>query len=372
MKQYEEVFFGLVRTSLWQTPLDVPKDFHDWSSVLKLARSQAMMGLVGDVILTNPDILSSLPDPVVQRLQEIPMNNMAMHTLLNNTLILVVTTLREHGIEPVLLKGQGVARYYPVPELRQCGDIDLYVGQEKYEEAYEALKAVVTEIDEKDALKRGKHFHAKVGSVLLEIHCFADVTPDQKQNRSYQQLSRVGLNDKVVELDFGGVMIKTPADDFNVFYLFHHLWRHFIIEGVGLRQLTDLTCFLHTHHGKLDLDYLKRVLDEMDLMLPWQTFGCVIVDWLGLPAEEMPFYAPHLRGKAEKVVNKVLNEGNFGQQTSYVRVRKRSYLYEKLFSLKCHVSRTFSMVMIFPKHAMQRFYHTFRSGIKRVVKDLNP
>ena len=370
MKQYEEVFFGLVRTSLWQTPLDVPKDFHDWSSVLKLARSQAMMGLVGDVILTNPDILSSLPDPVVQRLQEIPMNNMAMHTLLNNTLILVVTTLREHGIEPVLLKGQGVARYYPVPELRQCGDIDLYVGQENYEVAYEALKPVVTEIDEKSALNVGVHFHAKVGSVLLEIHRFTDVGMDLTKNLRYQKYAASGVTDNLVNIDFGGIVVKTPNDDFNVFYLFHHLWRHFIKEGVGFRQLTDLTCFLHTHHGKLDLDYLKRVLDEMDLMLPWQTFGCVIVDWLGLPAEEMPFYAPQLRGKAEKVVSKVLNEGNFGQQTSYVRVRKRSYLYEKLFSLKCHIQRTTSMVIIFPRHALYGFYYTMKAGLRRVFQDI--
>ena len=370
MKQYEEVFFEVLRAGLWRTPAHVPSDFRDWASVMKIARSQAVTGLVGDVLLTSPDILSTVPAPIQQKLQDIPLNNMAMHTMLNNTLIMVTTTLREHGIESVLLKGQGVSRYYPVPELRQCGDIDLYVGEDMYEPAYEALKDVVSEIDEKSVLPEGKHFHAKVGSVLLEIHRFADNVPQKKMNRLYQELSRTGLTDNTVKMDFGGVLIDTPADSFNVFYLFHHLWHHFITEGVGFRQITDIACFLHSRYGNLDLDYLKHALDGMDLMRPWQVFGLVMVEWLGLPAAEMPFYEPNLRPLASKVVAKVLTEGNFGQQTSYVRTRRRNYIYEKMFSLKCHLTRTATMMSIFPKHAVVSLVYTMSSGIRMVFKDI--
>ena len=37
MKQYEEVFFSVVRAALWNTPVEVPHGFADWNKVLKLA-----------------------------------------------------------------------------------------------------------------------------------------------------------------------------------------------------------------------------------------------------------------------------------------------------------------------------------------------
>ena len=162
MEQHEEVFFRTLRSALWGETLQIPEGFSNWGKVMKLAKAQAVTGLVGDVILRTPEIMPSLPDKAAEYVQEIPMKNIIMHTVLNNTLILAVKTLRDHGIEPILLKGQGLARYYPVPELRQCGDIDLYVGEENYEKAYEALKGVVTEIDEKEAaMSYDKHFHAR-------------------------------------------------------------------------------------------------------------------------------------------------------------------------------------------------------------------
>ena len=87
---------------------------------MKLAKTQALMGLVADVLLTRTEIRESLPAKFVERLQDIPMTNVGMHSQMNMTLQLLVLTLRNAGIEPVLLKGQGLSKCYPTPELRQC------------------------------------------------------------------------------------------------------------------------------------------------------------------------------------------------------------------------------------------------------------
>ena len=49
---------------------------------------------------------------------------------LESVLAELVTLLRSHGIEGILLKGQGLARDYPVPHHRMCGDIDFYTGSD--------------------------------------------------------------------------------------------------------------------------------------------------------------------------------------------------------------------------------------------------
>lgn len=77
-------------------------------------------------------------------------------------------------IEPVLLKGQGLSRYNPTPQRRQCGDIDICVREENYEKAYDEILPIVYEIDEKATIANYMHFYVKIGTGMIEVHQKAD------------------------------------------------------------------------------------------------------------------------------------------------------------------------------------------------------
>lgn len=370
MIEHEKVFFSILRSALWGSPVVVPEGFTQWAAVMKLAKTQALMGLVGDVLLTRPEIRDTLPQKFVEKLQDIPMTNVGMHSQMNKTLQLVVLTLRKEGIEPVLLKGQGLARYYPVPELRQCGDIDLYVGEENYEKAYDALLPIVSEIDDKSKIWNWMHYDAKVGIIMLEVHQKADYMRSINGDRLYRDYMRKGLSENLCSIQFSDTEVKTPNDTYNAFYVFYHLWRHFSGSGVGLRQFCDWACFLHTHVDKLDLPYLKKMICDLGFMKPWQVFGCFLVKDLGLPDEEFPFYNVKYVGKVGRVREYVMTDGNFGVLTGYSRVRKQSYLREKWFSLKCHIQRISRMFMILPKQTLLHMWYVLRDGISQMFRDL--
>ena len=370
MKQYEKVFFSAVRAAFWKTPVEVPEGFSEWGQVMALAKIQTLTGLVGDVLMRTPEIRESLPAGLLSKLKMIPVQNLGSHNLLNSSLIKVVSTLREAGVESVLLKGQGIARYYPVPELRQCGDIDLYVGQENYARAYDALLPVVSGIDDKSALEVGKHFHAEMGIVTVEVHRYVSQDSFRKQNEILQRYANEGVTKDLKVFDFGGVPVNTPSDNFNAFFIFYHLWHHFMTGGIGLRQFCDWMMILHACHGSLSVDYLESILTEMRLLRPWKALGCVLVDYLGLPADEMPLYDPRLSRKSARILKRVLREGNFGRQTAYGRKRTRHYIYEKLYSLMCHISRYFGLFFLFPGIALREFGNMFISGTKHVFHDL--
>jgi len=59
----------------------------------------------------------------------------------------VVTRLRDHGVDPILVKGWAVARQYPPGLVRPAGDIDLVVR----EDAYERATALISELDREAA-----------------------------------------------------------------------------------------------------------------------------------------------------------------------------------------------------------------------------
>lgn len=368
MSDIEKVFFDILRSALWGTPIQIPHKV-DWGAVMKLAHTQALTGLVGDVLLTRSEIRSHIPIKLVERLQNIPAANIGTHRQINMTLQMLVLALRKEGVEPVLLKGQGLARYYRVPELRQCGDIDLYVGEENYEKTYDALLPIVSKIDDRTKIWNWMHFDAKIGNIMLEVHHKADYMRSRKGDILYREYMRKGLSENLTPIRFADTYVMTPNNTFNAFYVFYHLWRHFSGSGVGLRQFCDWTCFLHAQAGKLDLSYLKEMLDRLGFMKTWQVFGCFLVKELDLPEEEFPFYNPKYSSKVDRVRNYVLKDGNFGVLAGYSRVRKHSYLREKWLSFKCHMQRIGRMFMIFPKQTVLHIWYVFRNGIIQMFND---
>lgn len=370
MTAHEKVFFNILRSALWRTPVEVPEGFSQWGSVMKLAKAQALMGLVGDVLLTTREIREGLSPKFVERLQDIPLNSMGMHTQMNLTLQLLVMTLRKEGIEPVLLKGQGLSKYYPVPELRQCGDIDIYVGVENYEKTYDAILPIVSEIDDKAKIWNWMHFDAKIGSVMVEVHQKADYMSSRRGDIVYRDFMLNGLSKDLRPMRFGDIEVMTPSDTYNAFYVFYHLWRHFSTSGVGLRQFCDWACFLHTHVGNLDLPYLKKMLDDLGFMKPWQVFGCFLVKKLGLPEDEFPFYNPKYTGKVDKVREYVMADGNFGVNIGAGKALRHGFIHGKWISFKFHILRICRMFSIFPKHTILRVYYMIRDGLIQVLKDL--
>lgn len=370
METHEKVFFNILRSALWGPPVEVSEGFSQWSSIMRLAKSQALMGLVGEVMLTRREIRDSLPAKSVERLQGILLTSIGVHRQMNITLQMLVTKLRDYGVEPVLLKGQGLARNYPTPELRQCGDIDIYVGVENYEKAYDAIEHVASWIAEKSRIWKWMHFDAKIGPVMVEVHQIADKMYSRKSEKLYREFMLDGLSKNLCPIRFGDVEVMTPNDTYNAFYVFYHLWRHFSTSGVGLRQFCDWASFLHTHVGKLDLLYLKKMLDDLGFMKPWQVFGCFLVKDLGLPEEEFPLYNRKYVGKVEGVREYVLTDGNFGVNVGFERAHRNGYLHGKWVSLKYHVLRFFRMFAIFPEHTMLRFWYMLRDGFAQVFKDI--
>lgn len=372
MQQNMDVFLNVMKTAFWKVPLDFPVGFKDWKYILKISKAQALVGHVADVMLTTPEVASGLSPVAKEKLQDMTMATMAMHATSNNTLILVVNTLREHGVEPVLLKGQGLASYYPVPQLRSCGDIDIYVGPENYETAYDALAPIATQIDPKETISGGgKHFHMFIGKTALEIHRYTEILRSPSKNRIYQEFANDGLRRNLVPVELPLVTLNTPADTYNIYYVFSHFFNHVLGSGVVLRQLFDLACLLHSRAGKFDMEKLCEVLKQTDLLAPWQVIGCAMVDVLGMPESEFPFYNPSMRNRGGKLVDFILSEEYFIRGNPLTREYKRNYLYEKFFSLRCEFRRLFRLFPIFPCNVLERMLHTLVGGTTNIFKELN-
>lgn len=353
----------------------------DWNALYTLAQQQTVAPLVYTAILTLPEALR--PDGTWLR-TAYPhlLRTRQAHRLLNGTLAEAVAALQAEGIRPVLLKGQAYARHYPDPELRQCGDIDLYIGEEDYARACTLTRRLGWYADPKENLQPNpKHYGCYLNNVCIELHRMAAVLDTPRADRLFRPWSRKQLDASTATLNAAppeiaaeaptaaSTEIPLPTPLFDVVFVFLHLYHHFLNGGVGLRQLCDWVMLLHAHHGRIDLTELRRCLHRFGLWSAWRKFGPLAVDYLGLPPEEFPFYAPRLRPGAEKILGIILHEGNFGKHAPQRTQRPDGYWRGKMHSFCLHQRRLLTLLPLVPQDATQCYLHFIYKGIRQLFID---
>ena len=370
MESHEKLFFEILQNGLWGKPIEAVPTRNDMLHVVKLALSQTVLGIVGNVIITDKTLSSYLTERELAYLRKLVMSVVSVSYTWNCSVRNIFMEMHDNGVDPILLKGQGIAQYYPNPDFRQCGDIDLYVGKQYFEKACEVVKALATENDMATVKHTKKHFHIYLGKVPVELHLYSDVYYPKRLDRIYQEISDAGISVAPVEVELAGYPVKTPSVNFNVFYIFNHLWHHFIADGVGLRQICDLCVLLHRFHGQIDHDYLQNVLERMGLLKQWKIFGSIAVDKLGLPVEEYPFYDKKYSRLKEKVFRLVMLEGNFGHENMKTHNRPNGYLRGKLYSLAFRAKRNMRVLFLFPKDSLRHIGRVINKGVWVVLVDI--
>lgn len=362
----ETQYFALLRAALWDTPVAI--DFPiDWQGVMQIAQHHANNVLISGVALQLPAAHRPTAE-ICQQMQNAMRLNLVKHMHLKQILLSAVQLLRKHDIEPVLLKGFSLALLYPKPNQRQFGDIDLFVGLDKFHEACPLLRTLPGCYNWGEEVDLGHHYNIEFGQYPLEVHrVSADMeVPDQAA--VFAAIEREGMT-HLQRVKFEGMEISIPSKEFMVFFTFCHAWEHFMTTGVGWRQISDVAQTLHAYHGQLDLDKLRQWLTDMHLMQPWQTFGFLMVERLGLPEAEMPFYNKVSSRRAKKLYQRIMETGNFRRQSRYKRNKpKKAGLGRKLHTFFGVFVDFFYLAKVFPAAACRELNIKLKQGMNKNFK----
>ena len=355
------IYLELLRAGLWDRPACVSGHI-DVKAVLDLAQKQVTLPTVCKAMLSIPNArlsgkLAEIAEATLERCAK-------SHHAANTVISTVCSRLEVTGIRSILLKGQGMAACYPVPEIRQAGDIDLYVREDDYAAARGILSSM---FGGESGEVEDKHTSFHVGGTLeIELHRVTNTLHPQRVNEIYQHISDEGCWKAPVALDIYDTSVLTPSDDFNAFYIFHHLWCHTSTMGIGMRQLCDWSAYLRSRNGRLDSRKIARWLKEMHLTDVWQVFGCAAVSGLGLNPEEVPLYDAHKMKRGERLLTYILDQGD-NREFKHGR-REQSAAKHKAGSLGYIHKRLFRMLPIFPGQAFKLYFRDIGIGLRKLLK----
>lgn len=222
----------------------------------------------------------------------------------------------------VILKGTSAAQYYPHPEYRAMGDIDLMTRREDYEDACSMLlEAGYVEAVPDQKNKRDRGF-IKNG-ILVEMHAYFALLNNVEQAEYMDNLIVKHINDTHILPDLVNGLV-----------ILEHISQH-LEEGLGLRQIIDWMMFVHkclpdeNWHEFHDMAQ-KIGLDKLALIT---TRMCEL--YLGLPERQWCKDAD--LELCSDLLYYILKSGNFGKKQkrdTIVTINVLYYIKRPLDALK--------------------------------------
>ena len=379
MTKPQQQFLELLRSGLWGKPADASifQGEIDWNSILRIAKEQTVQVLVANGIETLPKELWP-PKVVIFKLMEVRTKTAKMHLLLNSVLAKITTALNAEGIPSVLLKGQGLAQNYLVPESRICGDIDLYVGEENFYKACGIVASLSNEHNEPDAkiTNEEKHKEFKIEGVVVEIHkkALSNYITRQAYLQNIWTKENLDLHFQDGTLPsrkFNQVSVSLPNADFNAIFILYHAAHHMAQGGIGLRQICDWVMYLKEHHAEINPQKLKATLRRFNMIPVWKEFSRFSVNILGSDPHYLILTPLKLNSTKNTrfILEDIFANGNFGHyRQSSDTSQETNIIKRKWLSSVILAKRTTKQLKSFRGFALPYVMKHYINAIKRLFE----
>ena len=300
-----KIFIDIINLALWNRSFDEGRlsslTEDGWKTLFGIAQQQALPAIFIDGL----DKLGSIPPNCRSLLEEV-----AAVTVIGSeqrwqkqfkVAKRLAETYQQHEIRTLLLKGLGLSLCYPNPQHRECNDIDIYLfGQ--YEEgnrlAEQLLGAQVDKFTKKED-------HIFLGGYTIDNHIHF-LWPGTDNDREFDQYLKDLLQSEELT-QFADTCILLSPPEFNYMFLMSHTYVHFMREGMALRQLTDMACFLNKYGTDLDWDTINDKLQMFHLKRFSDAVLSLIKNYFGLSFGNNMATDSHL---LERMMNDVMKSSH--------------------------------------------------------------
>lgn len=280
-------FFELLRCGLKSTgtpAIGGPLTAQAWENVFRMAVGQGVCAVVWDAIGRLPKELQP-PRDIRLRWALTVEEQEKRYRRQQEKAAKMAAAFAANGIRMLVLKGLGLSKNYPVPEHRECGDIDIYLFG-----ASDEGDRLLQELGAQLYFDVPKHSEYIWQGIQVENH---RTILNVRRNSTERELNAllVRLLEEEGTRDIGE-NIATPPATFNAIYLLRHAVVHYQKEGIAVRHLCDWACFLERHWGEIDRQLFHKTMAayRMDRFAALMTAAAV--RYLGAEVPE-PEYDAH-------------------------------------------------------------------------------
>lgn len=260
MTDFEKNLIALIRTAIGDS-VSEEVCFDDYSVVYDFASKQQIIGMVFYGIKKMNIVLE---ESLMRRFWQSTVFLLQHSEKQLFEAARVLAEFRKHNIYAVPLKGLVLKKIYPTSDMRQMGDIDIYIDKKRYKD----IELLMTRMGYVSKNETEYEFVWSKNDVVVELHSYL-FDPKSEDAEEYTNACAEDLYIKrAAEMSCENMYI----------YLFLHFVKHYKKRGAGIRFIIDLYIY-KKKFGDMDMEYVIHKLKELDLYDFYRNIETVIEVW---------------------------------------------------------------------------------------------
>lgn len=304
----QQAILVLLRQALWNESNNL-LDLLDWELLAVVAKQQGILTFAYDAAVA---MNAELPDEIREKWHKLTIMSLMRNERLLSAQDKVLGWFEQAGIPAVVLKGSTVSRYYPQPDLRVLGDIDILIPEKNIKMASEIMIQNGYTFHEHD---HDFHLGFSKPGIWVEIHYDVTHLPANEGTQTVFEQTKQFL-DSCEEATISTHRFPALSESNQGLMLLLHMARHMIDGGIGLRQLCDWAMYIaNTNIDRFALETVP-VLAQCGLLRYAQVATAVCTKYLGLP-QKFAGWCQHVTdADAFAFMEDVFSGGNMGDADS--------------------------------------------------------
>lgn len=280
----EQVLLNSIKVHLWNESADLvliqQMNAESWVELYKASCSQGLQGVLYQEIQKIGNAVK-LPDDLLQKWAEnakqVERDNQRKKVVLSE----LCHQLKKDGLNPVLLKGLTLAKYYPDGDLRENGAFDFWFPDREKEADAWFEKLGVNRISQTP----NQTAYVFKGVLVVNHHSLLDQTIAKKKIETIEQhLKEQWEKEEPLHFELpNGETILYPNATFQVIFNACHITTHMRRENSKLCLLIDWAMVLKNYEGQYSQNHLINLFKEVGLLVPLGIITDIVKRYLGLP-----------------------------------------------------------------------------------------
>lgn len=243
----------------------------DWNKVLYLAQIHSLLPVVH--IMTK-GIDTGIQDGMREKLARTYKVTIMASARRSAEIEQVMHRFQEEKIYHAFFKGYQLKEYYPVPELRIMGDVDMLIHMEDRKRVDQVLVSMGYSREN----TRGFVWSYRKGLVLIEVHTklasgeyWKNVNCEKYFENAFEHV-----------IDSDREYTKYFELNYHFIFLMFHLAKHFNGRGAGIRMFLDLAVYIYKFQEQMDWKYIERQLEILKLDVFSKNVLWICERWFGV------------------------------------------------------------------------------------------
>ena len=303
MKEEHKELLCLLKKAIATEDNGEPITITDWGNVYRNATKQSVAAIIfdllerkgGNVVLPKRLMVEWLGQSLFQK---------SIYEQYVQAISKLASFYATQHIQMLLLKGYGLSLNYPKPELRNVGDIDIYLFGEK------EFGDNMVEREPNIPVNRTYHKHPNFSyeGAAVENHGKFFDNEKHKSNGSFELRLKELLDEdgrNLIQSPISNCFLPSPT--FNALFLLRHAGEHFATNEISLRHVLVLGFLFERFHNEIDWNYVLSVYNEEGIKRFYDSIATICIRDLGFNEVSFNGYT-HSYELADKVLDDIFED----------------------------------------------------------------